>query len=158
MAYGTGPIPFIRTSDISNREIKAHPKHCVSETVYEQHKKKCEVQPEDILMVRDGTYLVGTSAMITKSDGRLLFQSHILRLRLHGSETLDPYLFFAALKSAFVSQQIRAYQFTQDIIDTLGARIKEIKLALPRNQQDRTRISAVQQLPRFGRGPVVSGP
>ena len=141
MAYGTGPIPFIRTSDISNWEIKADPKHCVSETVYEQHKKKCEVQPEDILMVRDGTYLVGTSAMIAKSDGRLLFQSHILRLRLHGSETLDTYLFFAALNSGFVSQQIRAYQFTQDIIDTLGTRIKEIKLALPRNQQDRTRIS-----------------
>ena len=79
--------------------------------------------------------------MITKSDGRLLFQSHILRLRLHGSETLDPYLFFAALNSGFVSQQIRAYQFTQDIIDTLGTRIKEIKLALPRNPQDRTRIS-----------------
>ena len=26
MAYGTGDIPFIRTSDIANGEIKTHPK------------------------------------------------------------------------------------------------------------------------------------
>jgi type I restriction enzyme M protein len=35
MAYGTGTIPFIRTSDISNWEIKADPKQGVSDTIYE---------------------------------------------------------------------------------------------------------------------------
>src|SRR5207249_2834554 len=34
MAYGTGPIPFIRTSDLSNWELKADPKHGVSEELY----------------------------------------------------------------------------------------------------------------------------
>lgn len=33
MAYGTGNIPFIRTSDISNWEIKADFKHGVSEEI-----------------------------------------------------------------------------------------------------------------------------
>src|ERR1700694_870810 len=36
MAYGTGTIPFIRTSDISNWEIKTDPKQGVSEAIYEQ--------------------------------------------------------------------------------------------------------------------------
>ena len=142
MAYGTGLIPFIRTSDISNWELKADPKHCVSESVYQQHRSKCEVQPGDILMVRDGTYLVGTSAMITKHDGRLLFQSHIFRLRLTEFAEIDSYLLFAALNSEFVSQQVRAYQFTQDIIDTLGRRINEIHLAVPRGRAARQRIAA----------------
>lgn len=142
MAYGTGPIPFIRTSDISNWELKADPKHCVSDLVYQDHRSKCEVKPGDILMVRDGTYLVGTSAMITEHDGQLLFQSHIFRLRLTESAEIDPYLLFGALNSEFVSQQVRAYQFTQDIIDTLGKRINEIHLALPREVSNRQTISS----------------
>lgn len=141
MAYGTGPIPFIRTSDISNWEIKADPKHCVSEAVYRQHLPKCDVRPRDILMVRDGTYLVGTSALITEHDGPMLFQSHILRLRLTDTATIDPYLFFAALNSEFVMQQVRAFQFTQDIIDTLGNRVNEIEIALPLDPADRARLA-----------------
>lgn len=137
MAYGTGPIPFIRTSDISNWEIKADPKHCVSQSVYRQHQPKCEVHPGDILMVRDGTYLVGTSALITEHDGPMLFQSHIFRLRLNDTSTIDPYLLFAALNSEFVMQQVRALQFTQDIIDTLGNRVNEIEIALPQDPTDR---------------------
>lgn len=84
LAYGTGTIPFIRTSDLSNWEIKIDPKH--------GWKEKCpDLQPEDILMVRDGTYLVGTTAMITKeditrrdADGRpmILFQAELYRIRV----------------------------------------------------------------------------
>ncbi|MCY3787133.1 MAG: N-6 DNA methylase [bacterium] len=141
MAYGTGPIPFIRTSDISNWEIKADPKHCVSESVYRQHQSKCELQPGDVLMVRDGTYLIGTSALITEHDGPMLFQSHIFRLRLTDTTTIDPYLFFAALNSEFVMQQVRAFQFTQDIIDTLGNRVVEIEIALPLDPDDRAHLA-----------------
>ena len=35
MAYGTGKIPFVRTSDITNWEIKAVPKQGVSEEIFE---------------------------------------------------------------------------------------------------------------------------
>lgn len=147
MSYGTGPIPFIRTSDISNWEIKADPKHCVSDAVYKQHSSKCDVQAGDILMVRDGTYLVGTSALITKHDTPMLFQSHILRLRLIDTATLDPYLFLAALNSEFVMQQVRAYQFTQDIIDTIGNRIYEIQVAVIDDRKEREKLaSAVKKI------------
>lgn len=141
MAYGTGAVPFIRTSDLSNWEIKADPKHSVSESVCRQHQSKCDVRPGDILMVRDGTYLIGTSALITEHDGPMLFQSHILRLRLTDTTTIDPYLFFAALNSEFVMQQVRAFQFTQDIIDTLGNRVVEIDVALPLDPAERAQLA-----------------
>jgi type I restriction enzyme M protein len=48
MAYGTGQIPFIRTSDLSNWEIKADFKHGVSEDVYQEVKQGCDVAPGDI--------------------------------------------------------------------------------------------------------------
>jgi type I restriction enzyme M protein len=132
--YGSGPIPFVRTSDISNWEIKVDPKHCVSEEIYEGLAKKQDVREGDILMVRDGTYLIGTCAVITKYDIRILFQSHLYKLRVLDHSKLSPYLLLAVLSSAPLQKQIRAKQFTQDIIDSLGDRIHELVLPIPKDK------------------------
>jgi type I restriction enzyme M protein len=47
LSYGTGPIPFIRTSDISNWELKIDPKHGVSEEIYERYREKQDVREHD---------------------------------------------------------------------------------------------------------------
>lgn len=141
MAYGTGPIPFLRTSDISNWELKLDPKHGVSEELYESLKGKLDVRPYDILMVRDGTYLIGTTAIITPGDIRVLFQSHIYKIRVLDLGKLNPWLLLACLNSPVVKRQIKAMQFTQDIIDTLGNRCMDIVLALPRDAKERARIA-----------------
>lgn len=141
MAYGTGSIPFVRTSDLSNWEIKADFKHGVSQAIYEELKSHVDVQPGDILMVRDGTYLIGTTAIITDSDVPMLFQSHIYRLRVLDVDRIDPWLLFACLNTAVVRKQIRAKQFTQDIIDTLGKRVFEVILPIPKDKVLRERIA-----------------
>jgi type I restriction enzyme M protein len=141
LAYGTGPIPFIRTSDIANWELKIDPKHSVSEEIYQQHNHRAQVRSGDILLVRDGTYLVGTSCILSKYDERLLFQSHIYRLRIQKPDYLDPYLLFAALNSPSVKRQIQAKRFTQDIIDTLGSRLYELVLPLPKDDTARRTIA-----------------
>ena len=41
MAYGTGDIPFIRTSDISNWELKNDPKQNISEEIYGANQQRC---------------------------------------------------------------------------------------------------------------------
>src|SRR5260221_8531248 len=74
LAYGTGDIPFIRTSDLSNWEVKLDPKHCVSQEVYERFGPRQDVRPDDMLMVRDGTYLIATSCIITRYDLPMLAQ------------------------------------------------------------------------------------
>jgi type I restriction enzyme M protein len=141
MAYGTGPIPFIRTSDISNWELKIDPKQGVSEELYDVLKDKLDVRIGDILMVRDGTYLIGTSAIVTESDTRILFQSHIYKIRVLKPDSIDVWLLFACLNSPVVKRQIRAKQFTQDIIDTLGNRILEIQIPIPKDVAKREEIA-----------------
>lgn len=140
MSYGTGTIPFVRTSDISNWEVKADFKHGVSKSIYNAMKSEGHIQADDILMVRDGTYLVGTSAIITQSDLPMLFQSHLYCLRVLKPEVINPWLLFACLNTIAVRRQIRAKQFTQDIIDTLGDRIHEIVLPVPKDPQKREHI------------------
>jgi type I restriction enzyme M protein len=145
-AYGTGPIPFVRTSDLSNWEIKIDPKHGVSEEVYRLYAQKQDVQPNDILMVRDGTYLIGTCALITHHDTRILYQSHIYKIRVTDPSLLSPFLLLAALSSEPVQRQIKAKRFTQDIIDSLGDRIHDLILAIPKEKERRERIrSKVEQ-------------
>jgi type I restriction enzyme M protein len=141
--YGSGTIPFVRTSDISNWEIKLDPKHGVSEDIYAQYASKQDVRDGDILMVRDGTYLVGTCAYVTKYDTKIVFQSHIFKIRVCNQGRISPYLLLAALSSAPVRKQIRAKRFTQDIIDSLGDRIHELILPLPRDVSIRERVAAM---------------
>ena len=140
LSYGTGNIPFIRTSDIANWEIKLDPKHGLSEAIYEDYKDKQDVQENDILMVRDGTYLVGTCALVTKYDTKIVYQSHVYKIRSSNHEVIHPYLLLAVLTSPIVKEQIFAKQFTQDIIDTLGRRIHELILPIPKTTRQKNKI------------------
>jgi len=141
MAYGTGPIPFIRTSDITNWELKSDPKQNVSEELYEQFKDKLDVRAEDLFVVRDGTYLVGTSCILTKHDMRILYCGGLYKIRVKKKDQLDPYLLLALLNCPIVKRQMRAKQFTRDVIDTLGKRIYEVILPIPKNKALRDRIA-----------------
>ena len=94
LAYGTGNIPFVRTSDITNWEIKTIPKQGVSEEIYKEYASKEKIQIGDILLVRDGSYLIGTNCMVTLLDLPILFQSHILKFHINDNELFDKYLFF----------------------------------------------------------------
>ena len=140
LSYRTGNIPFIRTSDIANWEIKADPKHGLSEEIYESYKERQDVRETDILMVRDGTYLVGTCAMITSLDIKMVYQSHIYKIRSLDHEKINPYMLLTILSSPIVQNQIYAKRFTQDIIDTLGGRLYELILPIPKDEATRSRM------------------
>ncbi len=141
MAYGTGNIPFVRTSDISSWEIKAHPKQGVSETIYLEYAERQDVQAGDIFFVKDGTYLIGQTCMITEQDLPCVYQSHIFKLRVNDGSPVDNYLLLALLNSPIVKEQIRAKQFTADIIDTIGDRIEELILPVPKDEAEKNYYS-----------------
>ena len=142
MAYGTGDIPFVRTSDFSNWEIKSDAKQGVSEKIYQQYAGKEDVQAGDILIVRDGTYLVGTSCLITEYDTKMLYCGGLIKIRVLKEEVLDEYLLPGLLNSYIVKRQIRTKQFTRDVIDTLGQRLKEVVIPIPSSSDLRAAISA----------------
>jgi len=142
LAYGGGDVPFVRTSDVSNWEIKLDPKHCIDRALYETLKRKQDVRENDILMVKDGTYLIGTCAMVTAYDCEMVYQSHIYKLRVErDTHGMNPFLLLAVLSCPIVQRQIKAKQFTQDIIDSLGERIRELVLPIPRATQRRAAIT-----------------
>ena len=133
LSYGTGDIPFVRTSDISNWEVKLDPKHGLSSEIYNQFASKQDVRTNDILMVKDGTYLIGTCALVTKFDTKIVYQSHLYKIRVLKEEVISPFVLLAALSSRPVVEQIQSKRFTQDIIDSLGKRIYELVIPIPKD-------------------------
>jgi type I restriction enzyme M protein len=91
-------------------------------------------------MVRDGTYLVGTCAMVSENDTKIVYQSHLYKIRSNDHEKVNPWLLLALVTSPIVKQQIRSKQFTQDVIDTLGKRVYELVLPFPKSPERQSEI------------------
>ncbi len=132
--YGMGGIPFVRTSDIVNWEIKIDPVKCIPEEIYEKYRKSQDIKENDILLVADGTFLIGRTAIVTALDKKFVIQSHIRRFRCLKPQQLHPYLLLYLLNTDIVQQQIKAKTFVQATISTLGNRIYEIILPIPKNK------------------------
>ena len=142
-AYGTGDIPFIRTSDFSNWEIKHDPKQGISEEIYEEYALKQKVKENDILLVRDGTYLVGSSCIVTEHDARSLYCGGLYKITTNNLDTFTPHLLLGLMNSFIVKRQIRTKQFTRDVIDTIGNRLDEVILPIPKSSEVRRVLDEV---------------
>ncbi|MBQ3623781.1 MAG: N-6 DNA methylase [Bacteroidaceae bacterium] len=138
--YGTGEIPFVRTSEVSNWEITSDCTHCLAEDIYEQFKDKQKIEPEDILLVNDGTYLMGRTAMITKADTKIVFQSHFRRIKVLKKEMVSPYLLLSLLGLEIVQKQIESKSFRQGTISTLGNRLMEVIVPIPKDNNIKNEI------------------
>lgn len=140
--YGTGDIPFVRTSDIVNWEIKVDPVKAVSEEIYDQYRKSQDVQENDILFVNDGTFLIGRTALITKLDLKIIIQSHVRKIRVIDKDFIDPFYLFYLLNSKIVRKQIDSKTFVQATISTIGSRLDEAILPVSKNKKEIKRISS----------------
>jgi len=133
--YGMGEIPFIRTSDIVNWEIKIDPIKGIPEEIYYQYKGKQDIKAKDILFVKDGTFLIGRTAFITSLDEKIVIQSHILKIRVNkNTEYINSYYLMYLLNLPIVKKQIRNRTFIQGTISTVGNRIKEIVLPIKKKE------------------------
>ncbi len=141
LSYGTGEVPFIRTSDLSNWEIKVDPKHTVDESIYRRYAKKQDVRPLDILMVRDGTYLIGTCAIVMPGEEKTSIQSHIYKIRVEQlTSRITPFLLLAIFElthsaAANSSEEIHAghNQLSRRPHPRTGVTCPKIGLCLRRN-------------------------
>jgi len=126
--YGSGDVPFVRTSDISNFEISSDPTNSVSEEIYETYGKQQMLSPGDVLVVADGRYRIGMSAILTWRNYRCVIQSHLRILGTPRRDLLDPYELLFALNLPAVRLRIRDLVFVQSTLGTLGNRILELRI------------------------------
>ncbi len=132
-AYGTGDIPFVRTSDISNYEVSIDPTKCVSEEIYEKYCQQQALKVGDILMIGDGRYRIGRTAILNELTAKCVVQSHIRILSVSEKSRFTSFELLYLLNLPNVQKQIRNLVFIQSTLGSLGARLKEIRLPTPRD-------------------------
>ena len=88
LSYQKGRIPFIRTSDISNLEIKNNPQQFATEEVYQKYRTRQDIKSFDILFVKDGKHLVGECAVVMPEEERIIYASGFYKIRLQTSPLL----------------------------------------------------------------------
>lgn len=135
-AYGTGNIPFIRTSDIANFEISIDPTNSVSTEVYEKYRNAQKLKAGDLLMVVDGRYRIGRCAILTEYNYRCVVQSHLKIISLSDQAPLSPIELLYLLNLSSVQRQIRGLVFIQSTLGSLGKRIEEIIVPLPEKTEE----------------------
>lgn len=134
-------IPFLRTSDIGAWETRNYSVQNVAEEIYLRYKAKQDLQEGDILFVKDGTYRIGETIILTKHDLRMLVQSHYLIIRSLKNRVLNPYLLLFLLNTSIVKKQIDEKTFVQATLSTIGDRLNEVILPIPTEQSTKRNIA-----------------
>ena len=130
-AYGTGNIPFVRTSDITNWELSNDPTNGISEEIYEQYQLEQNLKPGDILFVVDGRYKIGKTAILTKHNCKCIVQSHFLIISTKNSSPISNYELLYILNLPEIKNQIQNLIFIQSTLGSIGKRINELMIPIP---------------------------
>lgn len=134
-------IPFLRTSDIGAWETRNYAIQNVNELTYLRHKEKQDLREGDILFIKDGTYRIGETLILTKYDLRMLVQSHFLKIRSSNWDKLSPYLLLYLLHTPIVRKQIDEKTFVQATLSTIGDRLNDVILPIPKEKKIRDKIT-----------------
>jgi len=135
-AYGTGEYPFIRTSDISNFEISIDPTRGISEDIYEKYAAIQKLRPGDILMVVDGRYRIGRCAILHETNYKCVVQSHLKIISVTEKAPFKPIELLLLLSLPSVQREIRSLIFIQSTLGSIGRRLNELKVPVPRSSKN----------------------
>jgi type I restriction enzyme M protein len=135
-AYGTGDIPFIRTSDISNWEVSIDPTKSVSESVYKKYASRQKLKPNDILLVVDGRYRIGRTAILQSHNVRSVVQSHLFIISVTKQAPFGAYEFLYMMNSPIVLRQMRNLTFIQSTLGSIGKRLNRLRIPIPKQTSE----------------------
>lgn len=158
---GGGDVPYIRVADIVNWELYRNPVAMVSEKVYQRlavGPKKYRPRTGDVILVRRGSYRIGTVAMVSPRDEHLLMTAELLALRINESrmedalkddehplrillQGMNPNYLLALLSSKYVQDQAKQYTFVDTTLPNLGDRWRKLVLPIHNDITERTRVS-----------------
>jgi type I restriction enzyme M protein len=143
-----GPIPYIRTSNVSGLEIEYHSNHVrrLSEALYEKRSLKrgsVRIKADDILFVRRGEDRIGDVAIVYEGFERILCANEIDIVRIHEADNeygISPFLLLYLLAHPQVRAQYEHKTFYETIIWNVGDRWRQVLLPIPRNADVRQTI------------------
>ncbi len=142
---GRGEIPYIRVKDIVNWDVYKDPTSRIPKKVYLQKKgNNKNLQKEDVLYVRRGSYRIGSVAMVSDYDKEVLLTREILVLRVLDNENkygIDPYYLLYLLSHSLTHTQSRNKILIETTLPNIANRWAELLLPIHKDSAVREEIS-----------------
>ncbi len=142
---GRGEVPYIRVKDIVNWEVYKDPTSKIPMDIYQSKKgNNKDLKKEDIFYVRRGSYRIGSVAMASSYDTKVLLTREILVLRVINSDNkynLDPYYLLYLLSHKLTQMQSTNKILIETTLPNIANRWSELMLPISRDENERIRIS-----------------
>jgi type I restriction enzyme M protein len=143
---GRGEVPYVRAGDIVSWEIYKNPMASVPIEVYKAVKGNgVELKPKDIVFVKEGSYRIGSVALLSKFDTGILLNHHSLVFRVVKEDNeygIDAFYLLYLFSHELTQRQL----FNKVMIDTtlpnIGDRWQELRLPVAKNKKDSDQIKA----------------
>ena len=140
---GKGDIPYVRVADIVNWDIYKNYTAMVPEAEYDRVKGNgVDLRPKDVLFVRRGSYRIGTVALLTGDDLKLLLTREIKIFRVSNNEySISPEYLVYLLSHKLVQAQLKNLVFLDTTLPNIADRWKELKLPMFERDEDRIEVT-----------------
>ncbi len=142
---GTGTIPYIRVADIINLEVYKNPTALIPEEIYLKKKGKgVDLETGDLLFVRRGSYRIGSIALVSPFDKKILLTKEILIFRIIkkvNDLNITPYYLAYLLINPIVQKQIDDKVLIETTLPNISDRWKELLLPIHKEKNMRANIS-----------------
>lgn len=147
---GTGEYPYIRVKDIVNWQVYKDPTAFIPESEYKSlYRVEKQLQPKDILFVRRGSYRIGSVAMVSPYDLKVILTREILVIRVVKEQNeygITPEYLLYALSHKFVQQQEENMIFIDTTLPNIANRWKEISIPLYKGEAFTTITNKVKKV------------
>ncbi len=142
---GRGDVPYIRVKDIVNWEVYKDPTAKIPLDIYKSKKGiNKDLHEEDILYVRRGSYRIGSVAMVSPYDTKVLLTREILVLRVANKDNkynLDPYYLLYLLSHNLTQMQSANKILIETTLPNIANRWSELMLPISKDEKVRKKIS-----------------
>ena len=143
---GRGKVPYVRAGDIISWELYKNPTATVPYEIYKSVKGNgLDLKPKDIVFVKEGSYRIGSVALISKFDTEILLNHHSIVFRVvkeNNKYGIDAFYLLYLFSHELTQKQL----FNKVMIDTtlpnIGNRWEELKLPVAKNSAEREKIKS----------------
>ncbi len=136
---GTGDIPYIRVKDIVNWQIYKDPTALIPESEFNRlYKPAKQLKEKDILYVRRGSYRIGSVAMVSPYDLKVILTREILVLRIKDYKNkygITPEYLMYALSHRLSYEQSNNKIFIDTTLPNIADRWKEIEIPIYKDKE-----------------------
>ncbi len=142
---GRGEIPYVRVADIVNWEVYKNPTSRIPEDIYKKKKGKngIDLHEDDVLFVRRGSYRIGSVALVTKFDIKVLLakEIHIFRVVKPDNEYgIDPFYLLYLFSNELTQRQLYNKVMIDTTLPNIGRRWEELYLPIAKDKKEQDKI------------------